>query len=99
MNPSCSHGEMKLRNGVKDGRPWSGYFCPTPKGTPDQCGPQFIKENKNVSQQIQSQDSKVIIQILKSIDARLAKIEGNNGSLFGQVMSKKEEIRSEDIPF
>ena len=56
MNPSCSHGEMKLRNGVKDGRPWSGYFCPTPKGTPDQCGPQFIKENKNVSQQIQYGD-------------------------------------------
>jgi hypothetical protein len=28
-------------NGAKG--PWSGFFCPTPKGTPDQCPPQFNK--------------------------------------------------------
>lgn len=25
--PTCKHGEMKLNNGVKNGRAWGGYFC------------------------------------------------------------------------
>jgi len=39
----CTHGSMVLRNGTKNGRDWSGWFCPTPQGTPDQCSPQFNK--------------------------------------------------------
>lgn len=37
----CKHGEMTPRSGEKNGKPWSGMFCPTPKGTPDQCQPIF----------------------------------------------------------
>ena len=42
-NNSCKHGARTQRNGVnaKTGKPWVGYFCPTPKGTPDQCDPVF----------------------------------------------------------
>lgn len=38
---TCAHGQMIPRAGVKNGKTWSGFFCPTPKGTPDQCQPQF----------------------------------------------------------
>jgi hypothetical protein len=39
----CKHGQMVSKSGVsaKNGKAWSGYFCPAPKGTPDQCDPQF----------------------------------------------------------
>lgn len=41
----CAHGEMVFRSGVsqKNGKPWKGFFCPTPKGTPDQCQAEFIR--------------------------------------------------------
>ena len=41
--PACQHGPMVQRSGEKNGRSWSGWFCPTPKGTPGQCSPQFGK--------------------------------------------------------
>lgn len=42
---SCKHGDMIFRSGVsqKTGKPWKGFFCPTPKGTPDQCQAEFIR--------------------------------------------------------
>lgn len=40
---SCKHGAMVMRQGVGKNGPWTGWFCPTPKGTPDQCSPQFIR--------------------------------------------------------
>lgn len=40
----CKHGEMQFKTGVsKAGKAWKGFFCPTPKGTPDQCDAQFIR--------------------------------------------------------
>lgn len=38
----CKHGDMVYRSGSKDGRTWEAFFCPTPKGTSDQCKAQFI---------------------------------------------------------
>lgn len=43
QGPVCQHGPMTHRSGSKNGRDWSGYFCPTPKGTPGQCDPVFGK--------------------------------------------------------
>ena len=41
---TCKHGEMQFRKSKPDApKPWKGYFCPSPKGTPDQCEPQFIR--------------------------------------------------------
>lgn len=37
----CVHGGRVRREGVGQKGPWVGYFCPTPKGTPDQCAPQW----------------------------------------------------------
>ena len=37
----CLHGAMVHRSGSKNGRDWSGNFCPTPKGTVGQCAPVF----------------------------------------------------------
>ena len=39
---------MIYREGVsqKTGKQWKGYFCPTPKGAPDQCAPQFLKDQQ-----------------------------------------------------
>ena len=41
---SCKHGERQYRES-KPGAPkaWKGYFCPSPKGTPDQCEPNFVR--------------------------------------------------------
>lgn len=37
----CKHGERVMRSGTKNGKAWTGYFCPTPSGTADQCKPEF----------------------------------------------------------
>ena len=41
---SCRHGVLVWRES-KPGAPkaWKGWFCPAPKGTPDQCAPKFLK--------------------------------------------------------
>lgn len=38
----CVHGAMVARSGSGAKGPWKGWFCPTPKGTPDQCKAQFL---------------------------------------------------------
>jgi hypothetical protein len=40
--PQCVHGAMTGRSGSSAKGPWKGWFCPTPKGTPDQCKAQFL---------------------------------------------------------
>jgi hypothetical protein len=42
---ACNHGTMTPRSGSGAKGPWKGYFCPSPKGTPDQCSPVFIQRN------------------------------------------------------
>ena len=41
---SCKHGALVWRES-KPGAPkaWTGWFCPSPKGTPDQCEPKFVR--------------------------------------------------------
>ena len=39
----CKHGFMTKREGSGAKGPWKAYMCPSPKGTPDQCSPDFIK--------------------------------------------------------
>ena len=40
----CKHGALVWRES-KPGAPkaWKGWFCPSPKGTLDQCSPKFVK--------------------------------------------------------
>lgn len=45
--PQCVHGARKLVNGVAKsgpnvGKPWSAWMCPSPKGTPGQCKPEYV---------------------------------------------------------
>lgn len=40
---SCAHGLMTKRAGEGQWGPYKAYYCPTPKGTPDQCKPIYIK--------------------------------------------------------
>jgi len=44
--PQCPHGPMTPRSGSGAKGPWKAWFCPTPKGTPDQCvkpvSPQWV---------------------------------------------------------
>jgi hypothetical protein len=39
--PVCPHGAMTRRTGTNARGAWVGYFCPSPKGTPDQCKARF----------------------------------------------------------
>ncbi|AIG78426.1 Hypothetical protein AJAP_27910 [Amycolatopsis japonica] len=41
----CKHGEMVFRSGFSEAKQktWKGFFCPTPKGTPDQCKAVFLR--------------------------------------------------------
>lgn len=41
---NCVHGPMIKRAGEGQYGPYKGYYCPTPKGTPDQCKPVYIKK-------------------------------------------------------
>jgi hypothetical protein len=40
----CKHGQLVWRES-KPGAPkaWKGWFCPSAKGTPDQCEPKFVR--------------------------------------------------------
>ena len=42
---SCSHGVMTKRTGAGAKGPWKAYMCPSPKGTPDQCEPVWVRRN------------------------------------------------------
>lgn len=42
---ACKHGTMQTRTGAGAKGPWKAYMCPSPKGTPDQCEPQWIRRN------------------------------------------------------
>lgn len=43
----CKHGKLVWRESKPGAdRPWKGWFCPSPKGTPDQCPPKFSKQSK-----------------------------------------------------
>lgn len=44
---SCKHGERLYREGRSAKGPWKAYFCPTRKGDPDQCPPEFLKTNRS----------------------------------------------------
>lgn len=43
--PQCSHGPRTGRSGTGAKGPWKAWFCPTPKGTPDQCEAIFLNRN------------------------------------------------------
>jgi hypothetical protein len=40
---TCRHGAMTYRSGSGAKGPWQAYFCPAPKGAPDQCEPHFLR--------------------------------------------------------
>ena len=40
--PTCTHGQRVFRKGTGAKGPWQAWFCPAPKGTPDQCKPVFV---------------------------------------------------------
>jgi hypothetical protein len=42
---ACKHGEMTKRTGAGAKGPWKAFMCPSPKGTPDQCEPVWIRRN------------------------------------------------------
>lgn len=41
---TCAHGVMTKRTGNGQYGEWRGYFCPTPKDTPGQCKPVYLKK-------------------------------------------------------
>lgn len=41
--PSCIHGQRTYRSGTGRKGAWQAWMCPTPKGTPGQCEPEWIK--------------------------------------------------------
>lgn len=42
---ACIHGNMVKRTGNGAKGEWRAFFCPTPKGTPDQCSAVFANRN------------------------------------------------------
>jgi hypothetical protein len=40
--PNCAHGPMTARSGASAKGPWKAWMCPTAKGTPGQCAPNFL---------------------------------------------------------
>lgn len=43
VGPACHHGTKVWREAPPgSGKTWKGWFCPSPKGTPDQCKADFV---------------------------------------------------------
>ena len=42
---NCVHGLMTKRTGEGQWGPYKAFYCPTPKGTADQCKPVYVKAN------------------------------------------------------
>jgi hypothetical protein len=42
--PTCAHGPRTAKSGQSGKGPWRAWMCPTPKGTPGQCDPQWVKQ-------------------------------------------------------
>jgi hypothetical protein len=41
---NCKHGDLVWRESKPGApKPWKGWFCPSPKGTADQCEPKFVR--------------------------------------------------------
>ena len=43
---TCKHGSMTPRTGSGAKGPWKAYMCPSPKGTPDQCEPEWLRRGE-----------------------------------------------------
>lgn len=43
--PQCIHGTRTPRSGTGAKGPWKAWFCPTPKGTPNQCDAVWVQKN------------------------------------------------------
>lgn len=43
---ACVHGNMTKREGSGQWGPYKAFYCPTPKGAPDQCKPVYVKPNE-----------------------------------------------------
>lgn len=43
---TCVHGGAVQRKGESDKGPWTGYFCPQPKGSGDNCSPKFLNKKR-----------------------------------------------------
>lgn len=43
---ACAHGGATQRKGESAKGPWTGYFCPEPKGSPNQCAPKFLNKKR-----------------------------------------------------
>lgn len=41
----CKHGVMIKRSGQGPKGPWKAFMCSSPKGTPDQCEPIWVRRN------------------------------------------------------
>lgn len=46
LAPTCQHGVKKHKRGNGAKGPWQAWMCPSAKGTPDQCMPQWIKRGE-----------------------------------------------------
>ena len=43
--PTCAHGPRNYVTGTgRSGRPWAGWFCALPKGSPGQCAPVWVEQ-------------------------------------------------------
>lgn len=40
--PSCAHGPRSYVTGLRNGKPWAGWFCALPKGSPGACAPEWV---------------------------------------------------------
>jgi len=46
LGKTCKHGSMTPRTGSGAKGPWKAYMCPSPKGTPDQCEPEWLRRGE-----------------------------------------------------
>lgn len=84
----------------KFGKPYVGYFCPTPKGTPDQCKPVFDSAFKASPTNVRSSDTTSIQNTPQN--ANLGLTEAFQTSVLSRLEAIERmvgELITKNIPF
>ena len=72
--PQCEHGDRTYKTGTGAKGPWAAWFCGTPKGTPDQCAPQWVKNDAPALTGASSE----VVDLLTRIAVAVERMAGSN---------------------
>lgn len=109
---TCEHGDRIKRTGTNSRGNWTGWFCPQPKGSSDQCPPVFDRAANNTARAVPVGAAPApgeTVVVLKKILAVLEKLEAKTQGSVMQVSppeltskplpDAEDDVSTEELPF